>query len=166
MVRTTLPGGRRSGRELLPNSWPAASSADSVWSAMTPQPTPPRSSRFMAVLRLTATEPMCRLNIESPFLYHRLLRRQPERNQLAAVSRPADRDDDILLAVEHVRHRRTALGGRHIDGATLPSGRFVERAQHRATLARRRGRHARIAAHHERLGDDCSGIARLSGARN
>src|SRR5437899_7195986 len=168
MVRTTLPDGRRSGREPFPiNCWPAASSVDSFWSATRPKPTPapPRSKSVMAVLRLTVMELMSRLTIESPLLCL-LCRRQPECNQLTAVTGTADRDDDVLLAVDHVRHGRTALGRRHVDGAHLSSCGFVVRAQHRATLARGCGRHARIAAHHQRPGDDRSGIARLSGARN
>ena len=59
---------------------------------------------------------------------------QPERDQLAAVVAAADRDHDVLPAVEHVGHRRPALRRRHVDRADLLAGRLVERAQHRAAL--------------------------------
>ncbi len=39
--------------------------------------------------------------------------------ELARVLRAADRDDQVLLAVQHVRHRRAALRRRHVDGADL-----------------------------------------------
>jgi hypothetical protein len=46
--------------------------------------------------------------------------RQAERNVLAGEGSAANGKDDVLLAVEHVRHRRTALRRRHDTRRPLP----------------------------------------------
>ena len=59
---------------------------------------------------------------------------QPERHQLARIRAAADGDDDELLPVDHIRHRRPTLRRRQIDRANFFSCRLVERAQHGASL--------------------------------
>ena len=92
--------------------------------------------------------------------------RQGERDVLARVDAAAHRDDDVLLAVGHVGHRRTALRGRHPDGADLGAVVLVVGAQHRAARTSRRRRHLRIAEHDERLGDHQADAAVLAGLRD
>src|SRR3954454_21963059 len=51
-----------------------------------------------------------------------------ERQQLSTVVTAADGDDDVLLAVVQVGHRRSALGRRHYPAAALvPSFLVVRR---------------------------------------
>src|SRR5437660_12094417 len=57
---------------------------------------------------------------------------QPERNQLARVVAAADREHDILLPVEHVRHGRAGLPSRNINRADFLACGLVVGAQHRA----------------------------------
>ena len=61
--------------------------------------------------------------------------RKSEGQQLAGVAATTDRHDHILLAIDLVGHRRTALRRRHIDRTHLAACRLVERAQHRPALA-------------------------------
>src|SRR5437879_6440339 len=44
---------------------------------------------------------------------------------LARVRPAADGHDDVLLAVDHVRHRRASLRGRHVNRADFFSGSLV-----------------------------------------
>src|SRR5690242_14502196 len=93
---------------------------------------------------------------------------QRERDEFTGVAAAADRYDDVLLAVDHVRHRRTALWRRHPDRTDLAARRFVPRTQHRAAWMVRRGRDLRIAHHDDRLGVHQADArnARLTGFRN
>src|ERR1700694_5209478 len=75
-----------------------------------------------------------------------------ERDVLARVAPAADRHDDVLLAVDHVGHRRSALWGWHESGAHLLAGRIVVRTQHRAARMLGRRRDLRIAHHDDRFG--------------
>ena len=50
------------------------------------------------------------------------LARQGESQQLAGVTRAADRHHQVLLAIEHIGHRRSGLWGRHVDGPDLVAG--------------------------------------------
>jgi hypothetical protein len=61
--------------------------------------------------------------------------RQLERDQLAGKPRAADGQHDVLLAVQHVRHRGPGLRRRHVDGANFLPGRLVVGAEHRTTCA-------------------------------
>src|SRR5437868_5187312 len=74
----------------------------------------------------------------------RILRLMSSRGQsicdeLARVRAAADGENDVLLAVEHVCHRRAALRRSHVDGADFFAAGLVVGAQHRAALAVRRG---------------------------
>src|SRR5215470_12086386 len=60
------------------------------------------------------------------------LPRKRERHVLARVIPAADGDDDVLLAVDRVGHRRSALRRRHPHRADLLPLRLFVRAQHRA----------------------------------
>src|SRR5437667_10377789 len=64
--------------------------------------------------------------------------RKTVRHVLPGRRAAARRDDDVLLVVEHIRHRPTGLRRGHVDGADLGARGLVVRAQHRAPLARRR----------------------------
>src|SRR5258706_12659344 len=67
----------------------------------------------------------------------RPLLRQSERKVLARVAvaagNGADRHHDVLLAVQHVRHRGTALWRRYVDGTGFFALALVVPPQHRAT---------------------------------
>jgi len=54
---------------------------------------------------------------------------QAEREQLARIVPPADGNDDVLLAVEHVGHRRAALRRRHQHCANVLTVGLIVRAQ-------------------------------------
>src|SRR5262245_38273905 len=82
---------------------------------------------------------------------------QPEGDDLAAITGAADRDDEVLLAVEHVRHRRAALRGGNVDRAHLFTGRLVERPQHGASGPARCRPKVGFAGDEERLRDECAG---------
>src|SRR5580658_7269654 len=58
--------------------------------------------------------------------------RQRVRNILARIRTAADRDDNVLLAVHHIGHRRAALRSWHQYGADFLARSLVIRAQHRA----------------------------------
>src|SRR5262245_35482963 len=77
-----------------------------------------------------------------------LRRGQPERNQLAWEILIADRNDDVLAPIEHVRHRRSGLWRGHVDGACILSGLLVVRTQHRAPTTVREGHHAAFTGDH------------------
>ena len=80
--------------------------------------------------------------------------RQPVGNVLAGKGSPANGNDDVLPAVEHVRHRRTALRRWHVDGTDFVAGRFVVGVKQSAGSVRgNRGGHG-IAANHQRLCDE------------
>src|SRR5258708_8781574 len=91
--------------------------------------------------------------------------RQAERDILARVAAAADGYDDVLLAIDRIRHRIAALRSRHEHGADLSSGRLVVGPQHRAARMLRRGGRRRVAHDHHRLGDDQAdaGGLRLAG---
>src|SRR5690349_24016698 len=48
-----------------------------------------------------------------------------ECDELARVAGAADREDDVMLAVVEIRHRRAGLRRRHVDRAGIGAGRFV-----------------------------------------
>ena len=58
---------------------------------------------------------------------------QTKREEFSRVVAPADRDDDVLLVVQHVGHGRSALRGRHPYRARVRAGRLVVRPKHRAS---------------------------------
>ena len=104
-------------------------------------------------------------NVRLPRGYR--LRWQLERQELAGRCRAARRDHEILLTVQHIRHRRSGLRGRHIDGPHLRPGRLVVRTEHRTAHAGRRREKPRLARDHERLRDERANAAvRASGSRN
>src|SRR4051812_47385049 len=57
------------------------------------------------------------LRASMALMTHRPSVRHFEREQLSRIPSAADGDDDVLLAVVHVRHRASALGCGHVDGA-------------------------------------------------
>src|SRR5437867_11406614 len=57
---------------------------------------------------------------------------QGERDVLTRIVAAADRDDDVLLAVDAIGHRRSALRRRDEHRADFFAGHLVVRAQHRA----------------------------------
>src|SRR5438034_6383399 len=56
-----------------------------------------------------------------------------KRQILARIGPAADGDQDVLLAVDHIGHRGSALRSGHPDGANLLAGLLVIGSQHRAT---------------------------------
>ena len=70
--------------------------------------------------------------------------RQRERDELRRIVRAADGDDDVLLAVVQVRHRRAVLADAEIDRPERLAGRLVERLELRAADVRRRARRALV----------------------
>src|ERR1700730_1419446 len=92
--------------------------------------------------------------------------RQRERDVLTRIVRAADGHDDVLLAVERVRHRRAALWRRHPHRAHLLAGLLVIRAKHRAATLVGIGDEAWIAQHDERFGHQLSHWSLLAGLRN
>src|SRR5271169_5622697 len=96
-------------------------------------------NRYQTALPLAATAPGRRRR-------RTLIRfRQRKRDVLARIRAPADRDDDVLLAVQHVGHRRAALRGRNEYRTDLLSVRLVVGPQHRAARMLRCRGHQRIA---------------------
>ena len=69
----------------------------------------------------------------------------PEREELARVIAAADRHDDMLFAVQHVRDRRSRLRRRHVHRTEFVPVRLVVRPQHRARRTTRRRGDLRIA---------------------
>src|SRR6202521_1548640 len=69
----------------------------------------------------------------------RFVRGQAESDVFARVVAAADRDDDVLLAVDRIGHRRAALRRRHPDLADLRTGLLVVRMEHRTARPSRRG---------------------------
>src|SRR5258708_8470985 len=80
--------------------------------------------------------------------------RQAERDILARVAAAADGYDDVLLAIDRIRHRIAALRSRHDHGADLSSHRPVLRPHPGAARVLRRGGRRRVAHDHQRLGDN------------
>jgi hypothetical protein len=68
-----------------------------------------------------------------------------------APSMPADGEDDVLLAVEQVRHRRPGLFVRHFDGAEIRAGRLVVGASSATRAPGVVAVHAAFAGDDERL---------------
>src|SRR6185369_11525036 len=91
---------------------------------------------------------------------------QRERNILSRVSTAADRNDDVLLTVEHVSHRRSALWSREKDRADLFARRLVVGSKHRAARMIRSSRHLRISHDDQSLGDHQPNRPVLSGLWN
>src|SRR5262249_19088500 len=83
-----------------------------------------------------------------------------------AVSVASDGNNDVLLAVEHVRHRRTALLRRHVDRADFFTACLVVSAQHSASLAIRSREHTGLTSDQQRLGNESSDSARPARSRN
>ena len=99
------------------------------------------------------------------------LGRQPERDQLAAVSGAADRHDDVLPAVQHVGHRRAGLRRGKIDRARLPCPspcrtRAASRRERRSASGRnrprRKSRASLSSASRRRRDVRCAGYSILS----
>ena len=102
----------------------------------------------------------------------------PTTNQLSAASAPgtlritaaardrADRDDDVLLAVDAVGHRRPALRRGHQDCSNFLPRLLVVGAQHRSARVLGRRRHLHVAADDERLGDEQPDVAALPRLRD
>src|ERR1700688_113585 len=82
----------------------------------------------------------------------RFVRGQAEGDVLARVVAAADRDDDVLLAVDRIGHRRAALWRWHPDLADLRTGLLVVRVEHRTARASRRRRELRVTCDDERRG--------------
>src|ERR1700675_4230104 len=80
------------------------------------------------------------------------VRGQAEGDVLARVVAAADRDDDVLLAVDRIGHRRAALWRWHPDLAALRPGLLGVRVEHRTARPSRRRRYLRVARDDERLG--------------
>src|ERR1043166_5895295 len=76
-----------------------------------------------------------------------------ECEELAAVPRTADREDEILLAVVQVGDRRSCLRRRHVHGADFLTGHLVVRPQHGAALSVRCRAEAAFTGDRQRLGD-------------
>src|SRR5262249_41824618 len=93
---------------------------------------------------------------------------QFERDVLARVTASAQRDDDVLLAFDRIRHRRSALRCGHPDRSDFLPARLVVRAKHRPTRVLWCRRHLRVAHDDKRLRDHQSdaGCSSLSGLRN
>ncbi len=64
---------------------------------------------------------------------------QPEGQQLCRIVAAADRDHDVLMTVNLIRHRRPALGGWHVDCAGFRAGGLVISAQRRSARSRQSG---------------------------
>src|SRR3989442_14927102 len=79
------------------------------------------------------------------------------------ISFPADSHDDVLLSVQHIRHRCAALLGGHVNGAGFFSCSFIVGTEHGAALAICRSEYAGLASNDQCLRDqspDDSGPAR------
>src|SRR2546422_5240356 len=92
--------------------------------------------------------------------------RQTKREQFRAIALTGDGDDDVLLAVVEIRHRRSGLRRRHVHGAELRARRLVVRAQHRAALPVRRREESAFAGDHQRLGHQHADATLAPRARN
>src|SRR6185295_19020830 len=88
-----------------------------------------------------------------------------EREKLRAIAWPADRDGQVLRAVQHVSHGRTGLWRRHVDRTDFLACRLVVGAQHRATALLGRCEPT-LAGNHQRPGDEDADSALPSRARN
>src|SRR5204863_3715321 len=89
--------------------------------------------------------------ISSGLLSLLLWRWQCERNVLARIIASTHGNHDVLLAIQHVRHRRPALWRGKINSADLFAGRFVISAQHRSTRVLGRCGHLSFTSNHQRL---------------
>src|SRR6187549_3279383 len=75
---------------------------------------------------------------------------QRVRDELRAVD-AADGEDDVLLAVEQIGHRRPGLFVRHLDGAEVRAGRLVVGTEQRDARAGVVAVHTAFAGNNERL---------------
>src|SRR5712692_9923361 len=89
---------------------------------------------------------------------------QSERDQLTRIIAAADRNDDVLSAVEHVGHRRPALRRWKVDRADLVPGRLVVGTQHRSPPERGR-RVAALAGDEQRFRRKRPDDSALAGTR-
>src|SRR5229473_5862493 len=87
-----------------------------------------------------------------------LRRRQTVRNIFPRIRAAAHRHHDVLLALHHIRHRRTALRRRHVHRADFLPGLLVVSAQHRAARMLRGRGDLSIAGDHQRLGYQCPDV--------
>src|SRR5258708_18232409 len=82
----------------------------------------------------------------------------------AGIGPAADGYYDVLLAVDHVGHRRTGLRSRHVDRADFLAGHLVVSAQHCAARMIRGRCDVSFTRDDKRLGNQCpdvvSGLAR------
>src|SRR5580704_15792789 len=103
-----------------------------------------------------------------PSTTFRILRRrwQLERDQLTRIVAAADGEDDVLLTIEHISHRRAALGGGYVNRADFFAGGLVVGAQHRTAYARWRREEAGLTGDYQALGGQNTDQARTAGARN
>src|SRR5690242_7401204 len=69
----------------------------------------------------------CRRNSEHP---RRTASRKAEGAQFRGIAETSDRHNDVLLAIEHICHRRPALLGRHVDRACFFACLLVISAEH------------------------------------
>src|SRR5688500_7210627 len=76
---------------------------------------------------------------------------QPECDELAAVIAAADRHDEVLPAIQHVRHRRPGLRGGHVDCAHFFPRRLVVGSQYGAAPAVGECKEAALARHDQAL---------------
>ncbi len=78
----------------------------------------------------------------------------------AGIGPAADGHNDVLLAVNHVGHRRSRLRSRHIDGADFFAGHLVVSAQHRAARMIGGRGDVSFARDDQRLGDQGPDVVR------
>src|SRR5271169_5364120 len=81
-----------------------------------------------------------------------LRRRQTKSNVIAGVVAATDGHDDVLLAIESVGHRRTALGSWQPDRSHLLTGLLVVGAQHGPARMVSRRRNLRVTHDDQSLG--------------
>src|ERR1043166_6471238 len=113
-----------------------------------------------ATAKTTAATPMPRL-VRQPRVI-----RQTERDVFARVVAAAHGDDDVLAAVDGIRHRRAALRRGQQDRTHFLARRLVVRAQHRASRMLGRCRDLGIAHDDQRLRDNGADSPVLAGLRN
>ncbi len=86
-------------------------------------------------------------------------------NILAGIIAARNRDDDVLLAIDHIGHRRARLRRRQQHIADFLAGRLIIGAQRCAARMIRRGGDLTVARDHQVLGHQGADIeARLAGA--
>src|SRR5437867_8678719 len=81
---------------------------------------------------------------------------QSECDELGGITTAADGNDDVLLAVQHIGHRRPGLRSRHVDRANLLAVGFVVGPEHGPSLPGWRGEETAFAGDQKRFGDQCT----------